>query len=97
MRAIIAARQGGKTTRMIEEMRKEPRAVMIVRSHHMKDLLAKEYPDIAKRLYTLDDFPTHSRGRTLPDDPIYLDDADDFLRLHFGNVQIVSMTREGER
>ena len=50
MHFIILPRRGGKTTRLIQRLVDNPRAMLIEPLHQMRDMVAKDHPDIADRM-----------------------------------------------
>jgi hypothetical protein len=94
MNAITSSRGGGKTARMIFEMLKNPNAVMVVHSHRERQRIIGIHPDLKGRIYTFDDFRAASGGFIRPDTPVFVDNADDFLRRHFGNVTTFSYSSD---
>lgn len=52
MIVVTGGRRSGKTTLLIEALREDPTTMLISPTHHMADLLRREYPDLARRIIT---------------------------------------------
>lgn len=93
MNAITSSRGGGKTSRMIFEVLRSDGGVMVVHSHSERQRIIRKHPELKGRIYTFEDFERSHMG-IRPDTPVYVDNADDFLRRHFGNVTTFSYSSE---
>jgi hypothetical protein len=94
MKAITDPRGGGKTTKMIFEMLNNKDALMVVHSHMEWQRIISRHGELKGRVFTFDDFPVRSQGLGPPNRPVYVDNADLFLRRHFGNVTLISYSVE---
>jgi hypothetical protein len=96
MKAITDPRGGGKTTKMIFAMLLNKDAVMVVHSHMERQRIVGKHPELKGRVFTFDDFRQRSQGFGPPNRPVFVDNADLFLRRHFGNVTLFSYSVDEE-
>lgn len=72
---VAAPRQCGKTMAILERLRDDPRAIMVVDTHMRMERLTKAHPDIAKQVYTVRD--VFNKRMPSRDRELYVDDFDD--------------------
>lgn len=83
MKLLYLKRQGGKTTKMIEWLRENPRSLLVVFSHQEEDRLKniEENADIADRILSWQNYQKiFTRNSSQPIESIAIDNADMLLQ-----------------
>lgn len=71
MRVMVAARQAGKTTRIVEILKADPNGALITHSVLRADQLRREHPELADQIYPV---RQEIRGHNFSN--LYVDDID---------------------
>lgn len=97
MKILVAGRQAGKTTRLIEILKNDPYAFMVVFSYGEKSRLSLLYPELREQIVTAG---TDLRGRQVS--KVYIDNLEMVLAQQFGitpslvtaDVEVIGLERE---
>lgn len=97
MKILVAGRQAGKTTRLIEMLKNDPYAFMVVFSYSEKSRLSLLYPELREQIVTAG---TDLRGRQVS--KVYIDNLEMVLAQQFGitpslvtaDVEVIGLERE---
>jgi hypothetical protein len=92
MRTINLPRGGGKTTRLLALMRKQPDMVMLTHSEDSARCLTRDNPDLKGRIMG---FETFRAGLHRPTPPVCIDNLDLILELMLRTgIRVATISRE---
>lgn len=96
MEVIMRPRQGGKTTALIN-LARDNGGILIVRGQLEANILKRNYPEMADRIWSSGMFTT-AKTRGFKIDKIYIDNADVLLMdvLHIPRLDGISLTGKEE-
>lgn len=81
MKIYILPRQSGKTTKMIEWLRKDPKRIMITFSYENSKLLARQNPDLAGQFIDINSYMSDWHMRCRDVGGVAVDNADEILQI----------------
>lgn len=96
MQVDYSPRQMGKTTRMIEWLRKDTKRVLITFSHDEENRLKRLYPDLSNRILDWESYLSrYTRGMDI-DQVVAIDNADIILqRMVDRPIEIITVSDLG--
>jgi len=96
MKVVVTGRRGGKTTKAIEFLRKNPNCLFVAFSHDEMVRLKNQYRDVASRIVDVDWMKGSGQWGQPADSKIIIDNADHILQRMFplSKIEWISITGE---
>lgn len=92
MKYIVGGRLTGKTTKMINLLRKNKNSILVTTNAHERDRLRLQFKDVADRIVAYYYFKNNNQDNTKD---YYLDNADIFLQYLFcGRLKVISFNKD---